>query len=206
MTKQTRTRRSEEEWRAIIRQYETAPEITADFFEQLGVHQSMIYKHRKDFKLKHPRGDPRNLAKLDGQPASPGTEVAVIPRTRKLSGRNHPPELREKAIVLYQQGVKNFSEIADRIGIPGKGPAVAYWIQTHKKGGGPKQQLIPAARGAPAPVHAEPAMGAGTKAAIILLKQMDREINRMIRANKIQTPDSAHLYGQLALRALTGDQ
>lgn len=209
--KETRTRRTPEEWRAIVLEYEQSTDATDAFCEARGIHRSMLDRARRNAKLKHDRGDKRNLAKLQG--AKPGTEL-VVAGERKLSARNHPPELREKAIELYTSGVTSPVEIADRIGIPGKAPAVSYWIVAHrKKHGGPrskmgrppKQELLPAID-TPSPSPAKQAIGEGVKAAITLLRAMDREIMRMLRANKMQTPDTAHLYGQLALRALTGDQ
>lgn len=41
--------------------------------------------------------------------------------------------------------------------------------------------------------------------AIVLLRQGEREVERLKQQRKIKEPDTAHLYAQLALRKLQGD-
>lgn len=203
MTKDGRKRRSPEEWRTILMDYETAPAVDDAFFERIGVNRSVLYKNRTRLGFKHERGNPKNLARLEQLSSSGGEAAANFPGRRKSK---YPEALRNKAVELYRGG-KGATAIAHELKMPGKkGVAmVQYWITRS----GPRQELLPATVTATpkamAPAREPSAMGDGAAAAISLLKQFEREAMRLVRTGKIAKLDSAHLLGILALRSLTGD-
>lgn len=97
----------------------------------------------------------------------------------------------EKILELHAQGVRQ-ADISRRLNVPIAN--VHYYV---KRNGSQPDQV------APAPTQSR---SADVKTAIALLRQMDKEVMRLIRSNKIQAPDRAHMLGMMALRELTGDQ
>lgn len=210
MTKEKRKRRSLEEWRAIMLDYETAPNIDAEFYAKHGLASSMLYKWRGKLGFKHARGDPKNLAKLDSPAVSPGTEVAVVNGAAPVRRKSkYPDALRVKAVQMFLAGEGGATAISKALKLKGKaGTAmVQYWIRTDARGAvrGAKQTLMPAPVTAKPIVQEQSVLGVGSQAAITLLKQAEREALRLVRTNKIRSLDSSHLLSQLALRALLGD-
>lgn len=185
---ETRTRRTDEDWRPIILEYEQWSDHLKDFFAKHGVYRGMVERARKNLGCKYQRGDARNLAILRG-------EVAAKTPT---GGRKYSPEIRARAIELFKQG-RRIHQIAAELNLSAKKATVSYWINAFKKTNGTKGELIPAANVVPVTSSSD------LHAAITLLRRMDKEITRLIRQNKIERADNAHLLGQLALRALTGD-
>ena len=181
MTKQIQ--RTDEQWKAILLDYEQSPDTQTAVLARHSIHKSMLDKARRRYGLKFPRGDARNLAALAGEKAPDGR-----------SNRSKHPKQAE-AIALYHQGEMTVQAIADKLEVHKS--TVSGWIQRDKaKTGAPGRYNKPVAS----------TIGPETKQAIILLRQMDREVMRLIRSNKIQSPDTAHMLGMMALRALTGDQ
>lgn len=180
----TRKPRTEEEWKAILLDYEQttgAGGAVAEVLKKHNISSPSVTQARRRYGLKWKRGDKRNLAALNGQPASGGSN----------SKFKYPEESRQKAREMRAEGM-SYQAIADELGVSSPGV-----VHTWMKGGKAKGKSAPAE---------QTANGPDVTAAIALLRRMDKLITKMIRQGKIERADNAHLLAQMALGVLTGDQ
>lgn len=173
--------RTDEEWKAILLEYEQSTGQVKETLEKYGIVGGMLRNALKRYGAKHPRGDPRNIAVLKG--AAPKATGAS-----KTGRKQHSDEMKQKAIELRATGM-TYAAISKELRIGN--PALVYsWLNNAKR----KAIPTPGAAG-----------GADVSAAINLLRKMKKEVTRLIRAGKLESADYAHQLGLMALRMLAGD-
>lgn len=109
------------------------------------------------------------------------------------------------AAVRELQGGTSPEEIAERLGCSSR--LLYKWrvkLGKLSKQPAPKEAKANGAH-APAGLTPEKLFNTRVHEAIVLLRQAQSEVDRLKAAGKIKEPDTAHLYAQLALRTLQGD-
>lgn len=119
-------------------------------------------------------------------------------RGRQVKLKHLPLETKIAAVAALVSGV-NYKEVMKRFGV--RSNALLYvWRKKYAN-------RLPAKEKAAAPAERTPerVFDDRVREAIALLRRADKEVERMKREGKLKEADAAHLYAQLALRMLQGD-